>query len=68
MLFFSVVLVSSLQALVQPVEDSSDYTTSWAVEIDGGSMVADRLAAAHGFQNRGQVNTVLFTATSIPTR
>ena len=52
---FFVVLVSSLQAIVQPVMDSSDYTTSWAVEIDGDSKEADRLAKAHGFLNMGQV-------------
>ena len=48
-------LLVFLPALVEPVRDSVAYSTSWAVEIDGGRQEADRIAGAHGFLNRGQV-------------
>jgi len=36
------------------------YTNSWAVEIrEGGSEAADNLAHKYGFENYGQVLTVL---------
>ena len=51
-------LLILLPALVEPIKDSCDYSTSWAVKIDGESQEADRLASAHGFLNRGQVYTI----------
>ena len=55
MLSFFMALLVSLPSLVKPIKDSPYYSTSWAVEIDGGRTEADRLASAHGFLNRGQV-------------
>ena len=52
---FAVLVASLLPFLVEPVKHSSKYSTSWAVEIEGGSREADRLASRHGFINRGQV-------------
>lgn len=34
---------------------SAHYTPQWAVHIPGGTDVADRIAAKHGFVNRGKV-------------
>lgn len=31
------------------------YTDSWAVEINGGRHIADKLAKKHGFINAGEV-------------
>ena len=36
-------------------EDEDYYTNSWAVEIQGGDDVANRIAKTHGFLNKGQV-------------
>lgn len=32
------------------------YTNSWAVEVRGGTEVADRVAERHGFVNAGRVS------------
>ena len=34
------------------------YTNHWAVQVLGGPAVADRVAAAHGYLNLGQVSAV----------
>ena len=31
------------------------YTASWAVQIDGGEKMADKIAKRNGFRNRGKV-------------
>lgn len=37
-------------------DDNYDiFTNSWAVQINGGHDLADRIAASHGFINKGQV-------------
>ena len=59
--------------LVDPKEDDHDhhekqqhheegyghYTDQWAVHIEGGHGVADRIAAKHGFTNAGRVRVSL---------
>lgn len=55
MSLFIVILVLSLPSLAEPVGVRPHYTTSWAVEIDGGEGEAERLAVTHGLVNRGQV-------------
>ncbi len=40
-------------------DDDSDYTNSFAVEIEGGHEIADMIATTHGFLNMGQVSRVL---------
>ena len=45
-------LLLFLPPLVEPIKD---YSTSWAVEVDGGNGEADRLASLLGFYNQGPV-------------
>lgn len=37
-------------------EDDTVFSNSWAVEVKGGSHVADQLAEKHGFVNKGMVS------------
>lgn len=39
-----------------PETKLDEPTNSWAVQVRGGSEVADRLAEKHGFKNMGQVS------------
>ena len=39
-------------------EEEALFSNSWAVEIRGGHVIADRLASKHGFVNRGQVRAI----------
>ena len=39
-------------------EEENVFSNSWAVEVKGGSHVADQLAEKHGFINRGLVRRV----------
>ena len=39
------------------IDSESRYTSSWAVEIPGGTGVADGVARKHGFLNLGKVRT-----------
>lgn len=39
------------------VDGHSLYTDSWAVEINGGRRIADKIAKKHGFINAGEVRT-----------
>ena len=36
-------------------EEENVFSNSWAVEVKGGSHVADQLAEKHGFINKGPV-------------
>ena len=36
-------------------EDETVFSNSWAVEVKGGSHVADQMAEKHGFINKGLV-------------
>lgn len=47
------VAVVAVSALVD-----KHYTGSWAVEVEGGSAVADELARRHGLSNRGKVGNL----------
>ena len=38
-----------------PSMERSRYSNYWAVEINGGVMIANQLAAKHGFINLGKV-------------
>ena len=60
------VLCLSVFVLVQVClsEDHHLFSNSWAVEIKGGSHVADQLAEKHGFINRGQVGERNFIRTN----
>ena len=42
--------------------EKAEFSNSWAVEVDGGRMVADEIANKHGFINRGQVCTFFWHA------
>ena len=43
------------------------FTNSWAVEVKGGSHVADQLAEKHGFINKGLVKRLQVTLYSLLT-
>ena len=55
MSLLATLLVLSLPSLAEPVGVVSRYSSSWAVEVEGGDGEAERLAREHGFINRGQV-------------
>lgn len=40
-------------------EEETVFSNSWAVEVKGGSHVADQLAEKHGFINKGLVRKTL---------
>ena len=40
---------------VPEVSTEAVYANEWSVEVKGGSEVANRIAASHGFMNFGQV-------------
>ena len=57
MFVFVAILVLSLASLAEPVGVRPRYSTSWAVEVDGGEREAERLAFTHGLINRGTVRS-----------
>lgn len=38
------------------------FTDQWAVHVTGGDLVADEIAAKHGFTNLGKVNELSYIA------
>lgn len=41
------------------IEQENHFTSTWAVHVPGGKHEADSVAAEHGFDNLGEVSTVL---------
>lgn len=50
-----VVLIPLLIATVSPQQ----YSSQWAVHIEGGQQAADEIAEKHGFQNLGEVRAYI---------
>lgn len=42
-------------------EEETVFSNSWAVEVKGGSHIADQLAEKHGFINKGLVRKTEFS-------
>ncbi len=55
----SLLIVAVLCGRATGAETGSEPTSSWVVQIRGGSSEADRLAEEHGFKNKGQVRSPL---------
>ncbi len=49
-----------LIALAAASRSPGEYTNQWAVHIEAGDAAADAVATAHGFENLGQVSTLLW--------
>lgn len=41
------------------IEQENHFTSTWAVHVPGGKHEADSVAAEHGFDNLGEVSTIL---------
>ena len=48
-------LVFSSYCTFSVSEEGVIFSNSWAVEVRGGSYVAEQVASRHGFVNKGQV-------------